>query len=116
MHSVTSNAIANANIYDVEVEVDTGRTWAGRKVYRKMINKEFQSGISYQWVVSSEVGSGNYQVVNLGESMAHGLWGTRQPWYVGSMAEFFMDSGIVYFCCNHPDGIVSLVCYYCKSS
>jgi hypothetical protein len=118
MHSVTSNAVAKCFKFEVNVEVDTGMTWNGKKIYRKVIDHSFQQNVEKQWTVSTEVASGNYQAVDLGMSYMYGAYGTRQPWFTTSYGNstFFMDAGVVYFRSPHPDGRVSLVCYYCKTN
>ena len=118
MQSVTSNAVAKCLNFEIDVEVDTGMTWNGNKIYRKVIDHSFEPNTAYQWVVSSEVASGNYQAIDLGMSYVYGVYGTRQPWFTTAYTNplCFMEGGTVTFQNNHPRGRVSLVCYYCKTN
>ena len=118
LHAVSSNAVAESMKFEKDVEVNTGMTWNGNKIYRKVIDHSFQPNTNYQWTVSTEVASGNYQAVDLGMSYVYGAYGTRQPWFTVNygMNELYIDTGVVYFNSKHASGRVSLVCYYCKTN
>lgn len=119
MQSVTSNAVANCLKYLINTEVDTGKTFNGVKIYRKVVVFGFQQDVRQDITVSNEVPYITYQVADLSHSYIYNSdWGVRQPWYdtLNQIGQVYMSAGVLRWICGHPDGTAVITCEYCKQA
>ncbi len=118
MHSVTSNAVANARSYFTS-EVNTGKKWIdGKDIYRKVVEMPFTAGVMVTATISG-VTLSDFQVIDMGHSFIYSsTYGTRQPWGATKNAEveiFYISEGTIIFKTTHPDGTFYAVVEYTKS-
>jgi hypothetical protein len=105
------NTLNEERSYSTE-EVNTGKKWIdGKDIYRLVIiNLHFTTGTRLSYNLGNNISTA---WIDFTHSHVYGYFGIRQPW---NQSDFYVDSGVINFTTQHPDGYLCAVVEYTKTT